>query len=204
MGQERTGERREERKDLDSFRQTNLPSSQPEPSHCPASQRPTGEVRPRRMRPLAQTVSVWAATARRFKRWYLCRAIPQRSVEALGLRLGVDLSLLSIWERDRKGVTISGSEEGRLDSDGCDVRYGSVDYRLPPCSALSSQSDELSEASWSKNPSPKNPGSTVQRPKGQRQKPTSRFLINLLTLAFINLQQKRRKVRSAALLTGLQ
>ena len=144
MGQERTGGRREERKDLDSFRQTNLPSSQPEPSHYPASQRPTDEVLPRRTRPLAQAVSVWAATARRFKRWYLCRATPQRSVGDLGLRLGVDLSLLSIWEGDRKWVTISGSKEGRLDSGGCDVRYGSVDYRFPPCSALPSQRDELS------------------------------------------------------------
>jgi len=52
MKQRHTGVYREERNDLDSFRQTNLPSSQPKPSRCPVSQPPKDEVRPRQTRPL--------------------------------------------------------------------------------------------------------------------------------------------------------
>ena len=47
-----TGVHREERNDLDSSQKTNLPSSRPKPSRYPVSQRPRGEVRPPRMRPL--------------------------------------------------------------------------------------------------------------------------------------------------------
>jgi hypothetical protein len=44
---------------------------------------------------------------------------------------------------------INGSEERRFDHSGewCGVRGGSVEYRFPPCSALSGYSNELSEAS---------------------------------------------------------
>lgn len=44
---ERTAVYREERNVLGSSRQTNLPSSQPKPSHYPASLLPKDEVRPR-------------------------------------------------------------------------------------------------------------------------------------------------------------
>ena len=98
MSKIRTGVPHEEQNGPGSFQKTNLPSSQPTPSHYPVFQRPRDEVRPRRTRPLviSRSRNSSLATIQQIQWWYLCRAIPRRSVGDPGLRLARVLSSLSI------------------------------------------------------------------------------------------------------------